>query len=180
MSGPAFDFASYQGFDQEFRLDTLEHKHTYLVVDGNGTHIRLTPSAYALLSAARSGIPFDRLVQTFNSGNRAGASVSAQQLSKSYESLVRKLQEIQKSGTGKQRLPWGFWAKLCLLPQPAVRSVASRLAFLFTPVSAAILVPVIVASLFWCWSSGIRLHATASSLAWSYALFLVSLLVHEF
>jgi putative peptide zinc metalloprotease protein len=180
MNGTTFDFASYQGLDQEFRLDTLEQKQTYLLIDINGTHIRLTPSAYALLTAARSGIPFDRLAQTFNSGNHATASISAQQLAKSYEGLVSKLQAIQKSGSEKQRLPWGFWARLRLLPQPMVRSIASRLTFLYTPGLAAILVPVIIASLILSWFAGIKLQVTASSLACSYALFLLSLLIHEF
>jgi putative peptide zinc metalloprotease protein len=178
MSGIAFDFNSYEGFDREFRLDTLEDKRTYLVIDSNGTHIRLTPSAYALLSAARSGISFDRLAQMFSS--RARADVSAKQLTRSYEDLVRKLQVIQKSGIGKQRLPWGFWARLRLLPRYWVRSIASRLTFLFAPILAAILAPAIAASLVYCWTAGIKVQFTASSLAYSYALFLLSLLVHEF
>jgi putative peptide zinc metalloprotease protein len=180
MNEQALNFASYQGFDQELKLDTLEHKDTYLVVDSNGTHIRLTPSAYALLLAARSGISFEHLARTFNSGDRARASVSPQQLTQSYESLVRKLQEIQKSGAEKPRLPWGFWARLAFLPQPFVRSIASRLAFLFAPGMAIILVPIILVSLLLCWSAGIQLHLTALSVAYSYALFLLSLLVHEF
>jgi putative peptide zinc metalloprotease protein len=175
----AFDFNSYEGFDQELRLDTLEKERTYLIVDRNGTHIRLTPSAYALLSAVRSGVSFDCMTQMVNAGARPIAAVAPRQLTRSYEDLVSKLQAIEKSGNEK-RLPWGFWARLRLLPRPLVRSIASRLTVIYAPLMAAILVPAIAASLVYCWSAGVKIQFTASGMAYSYVLFLVSLMVHEF
>jgi putative peptide zinc metalloprotease protein len=178
MKTMALDLSSYEGFDREIRLDTLEKQETYLVVDGNGTHIRLTPSAYALLSAARSGVSFDRLAQILNSNARQ--TVSAKQLTRSYEDVVRKLQAIHRSGAEKQRLPWGFWARLRLLPRSLVRSVASRVHFLFAPWLVAVLLPAIVGSIIYCWSASLKVEFTGYTLAWSYVLFLISLLVHEF
>jgi putative peptide zinc metalloprotease protein len=177
MTEAEFTFDGFKGFEEQLQFDSLERSRTYLIVDPNGTHVRLSSSAYALVCAVRSGMSFEELAKALN--NNSSAKTTAKHLRAAYRDIVRKLMKIERDFTG-QRLPWGFWARVRILPRTLVRKISSVLTFLYHPVLAFLFVGLIAAGIVYSLKSTIKFEVSDSSFVLGYTLFISSLIAHEF
>lgn len=74
---------------------------------------------------------FAELAERLNE-RRLGSLISADELSLKYCAVLAQLTEITERRT-QQKLPWGFWARVVLIPQHAVTAIAAILSHLYDP-----------------------------------------------
>ena len=171
------ELETFRGLDHELRVDSSEGEPGYLVIGPNESHIRLSPSAYHLLQAARSGADWRVLANRLSQGQ--GRAIEAAELEASYERIVQRLVAIDNS-SGKEALAPGFWFRWRLLSRTVVNRVAARLSALFAPWTAMALLGAIGMVLGLALSTGPALSFSGLDFWPAYALFLVSLMAHEF
>lgn len=172
------DLRGFRGLNGEFVMDTAEGKQSYLIIASDGSQIRLTSSAYQLLQAINSGISFEELAQRINTTRQTG-KVSAEQLEELYVELIRKLNKLGER-TASNPLPWGFWVRLRLIPQQIAIKVGSVLGALYHPYLSLVLVGIIGTSIFSLMHHRLRFEFNDTTFLYSYLLFIVSLVFHEF
>ena len=180
MSTSSLNLDSYEGFDRQFKLDVAETAKPYLIIDRHGTHIRLTPSAYTLLWAAKSGISFERLAKMLNANRAMAQRATAAQLRAAYQEIAQKLVRVDREHK-KRTLPWGFWLLTTIIPQKYVLRIVSRFVALYKPWVASFVLLIIVWAVADCWiGGGMKLPTGSNSLLWGYLIFCCSLFPHEF
>lgn len=170
------DLGAFRGLDGEMRFDAAGGNAGYVVVGPDGTHLRLSASAFHLLQAVRSGIGFEELAAALS--RRQRRAVTAAELRAAWRRLEARLEATAQPGE-RQRLPPGFWWRRRLLPESVVARIASRLAALFTPwLWPAVLAAFVAATVVLYRAEG--LTPLFGGAFWSaYALFTLSLFVHE-
>lgn len=178
MINPVPDLEKYRGFDEEVLVDTAEAKQVYLLTAENGSHIRLSQSAYYLLQAVRSGLSFEEICEIINLRSNTNNSTE-EQLRQAYENILADLAKIERQSISR-RLPWGFWFRFRLLPESLVCKIGSFLSNLYTLKPAAILLVFIVVAFCYAIYRGLGLHVNDGDLLYGYLFFLLSLFVHEF
>jgi putative peptide zinc metalloprotease protein len=169
----------YDGFEHQFPFDSSDRTEQYLVIDRHGTHIRVSPSAYLLLSAARSGTSFEDLAKLLNAQSSNQQPVTPALLRQSYERLVKQLSSIERN-LSSQKLPWGFWLRLPLLSQGVVEKIVSTLTFLYVPWVALLALPLVVLLPLYYAFFRFTPAAGQHEFLYAYCLFILSLVVHEF
>jgi putative peptide zinc metalloprotease protein len=161
-----------------FQFDSVQRNSNHVLLERKGGYIRLSPSAWDLIQAVRSGATFEELAQLLNDRPTADP-VSKEQLEQAYRELLGKLTEMSQKEPRKG-LPWGFWLRLRLLPRSVVGWIASRLTFLYQPLLAACLTVIVIAVLAGMYSGRIPVGMNRSDILPAYLLFLLSLFIHEF
>ena len=173
---PASLAARAASLDLDRRLDVSDERPAYLAIAGNGAHVRLSPEAFRLLDAVRSGVSPEVLARALNTHpNRR--PVTAEQLREATLGMLAHLDRITATAPSA---PAGFWATRPLMPAELVIWVAQRLVWLYTWPAvfiAAGTVAWVLASAPPGWFS---LATADTALAAGYGLFLISLIVHEF
>ncbi len=160
-------------------FDETRRGRRYVLVGPNGRHLLLSTSAYNLLCAVKSGQTFEAIASA--APRRAdGSSVTPDQLEQFYKEVAESLQ-----GSGPQpaqrRLPGGFWFRLPLVRAPWVSAIARRLCWLYQPSTAAFALLIMIAAAWGARHVEMSLHSSSeSAMLVGYALFLLSLLAHEF
>lgn len=178
MNEAKFNFEAYEGLGQWHQLDTSERKRTYIIVDRNGTHLRLSGSAYLLLAAAYDGVSFDELAARVNRTRPSKPPVSAQQLSQRYERLVEDLTRIERELAAQRRLPWGFWLRRAILHQNSIKTIVQPFKILYSRWIGIVSIFLIAGTLLYCSLGNIGAVAP-SSLFYGYLLFIGSMFAHE-
>lgn len=178
MRNPLPDLQKYRGFDEELLMDTTEDKPVYLLTAENGSHIRLSQSAYYLLQAVRSGLSFDEISEIINRRTETG-DITEEQLTQAYDNILAELAKIEGQSMSR-RLPWGFWFRFRLLPENIVCKIGSLLSNLYTLKLAAILLVFIVVAFCYTIYRGFGFHLSDGDLLNGYLIFLLSLFIHEF
>lgn len=167
-------FAELPDLDEQLAMDTSEGAPVFLLVGDGGTHLRLSPSARALLQRVRGGESFEQLAAAMKRGD--GAPLSAAEVESTYRALVDKIAGFKRQSTQPAGL---FWLRRRLIsPRLAARlGRAGARAYRPLPLllaGLAILTSVVVAS------AGHVLGRASPDDFWAaYALFLASVAVHE-
>jgi putative peptide zinc metalloprotease protein len=174
----ASDAKNFFGFEDQFVLDTLEKKQSYLIIGKNGSRIKLSSSAYQLLRAGAAGVSFEELAQIANS-NHPKAKVSKEQLEEAYAGLLQQLNAIEAQAAGS-RLPFGFWFRFRLLPEKMARRIGAFVSFFYNPHIALIVLTFTAATFYLSFRHGFMLSANDAHVFPAYLLFLFSLMIHEF
>jgi len=155
-------------------VDTSERQPVYLLAGRNGSHLRLSASAYTLLRLRENGVSCSEIASRLRGAD--GRSVSADEVEEKYRQLVARIEEIEKESNQNPR---GFWLRLRLLPEPWVCRITSWLQGAFHPWLAACLLAAVVVALS---ASGLRrtpLDLGPRSFWLGYLLLLASVVVHE-
>ena len=158
------------------RLDVSDQRPGYLAIAGNGAHVRLSPEAFRLLDAVRSGVSLEALARALNTHpNRR--PVTAGQLR---EATLGMLAHLDRIAATPPSAPTGFWATRPLMPAELVIWVAQRLAWLYTWPAVSIAAGTVAWALASAPPGWFSLATADTALATGYGLFLISLIVHEF
>lgn len=176
MSEASLDLRSFEGFEESRVVDTSEGLKMFLLVGKNGSQIQVTPSAYQLLQAVRSGMSFSELAQRLS--EKHDRRVSPAQLEEAYRGVLDRLAEIERKAS-ERGLPWGFWLKFRLLSERLVVFLTSYLTFLYHPIVAMSALVAIVAVAVGGFLGNIHLGINDGAFLTGYCLFLVSLIFHE-
>jgi putative peptide zinc metalloprotease protein len=167
--------------NQRLVLDTSEEQPTYLLIGQNRSYIRLSSKAYHILHGVTSGITYDRLAGSLS--QQEGRSILPKDVEAAYKEITERVEKID--GKTKPN-PRGFWIRFQLIPERIVTGISRHLSVAFRPVPALVLIATIIIAI----SLGLRQNLFANLINsvslnpaafWSgYALFLVSLIFHEF
>src|SRR4029077_20408826 len=138
------ELRDFRGLDEQIVIDTSEGEKSYLLVGKNGSHIRLSPSAYRLVTSIASGQSFTSLAQRLSL--HEGRPVSPAEVETAYRGVVDRIASIE-GNAAVQALPSGFWFRLRLIAGQAVGRLSSRLALAYNPWVALLLLGFFSASL---------------------------------
>jgi putative peptide zinc metalloprotease protein len=156
-------------------MDTSETAPSYLWIGERGSYLKLSPSAYHLLRSVEAGASFETIAAAL--GRRQGRTVPAGEVEAAYRRLADQVAAIERR---QARAPGDFWLRIPFLPARAVVRIAARLAPAFHPAGAAGLLAVTALCLGLVLWQGLSLTFSADAYWLGYALFIASLLVHEF
>jgi putative peptide zinc metalloprotease protein len=169
------DLHALAGLTDRLEVDTSEGQPVYLLTTRNGRYLRLSPSAYTVLSGLHRGrSPADLAAEL---GRLQGSPVSPADVEAAYQHLLGRISAIEQQ---PDRLETGFWVRIRCLPAALVGRVARPLSAAFGPWAALGLAVLIgVAALLMPWH--VPRHLADPATFWSaYLLFLLSLVAHEF
>ncbi|HEX8251224.1 MAG TPA: hypothetical protein VF599_23835, partial [Pyrinomonadaceae bacterium] len=145
-----------------------------MIVTKTGKHLKVSPTSYFLLASFNKGIRPEQIAETLN--------VSVEKVNSSYESLTKKINELDENQSHRRT---GFWFLWEIIPGSLVEKIARPFSLMFHPFIVLPACALIFTSIF----LNIQIGAFAdlfSSLRnpetfWiGYLLFLLSIVVHEF
>ena len=168
-----------RGIEEGLKVDTSEKEPVYMVADKGGSYIRLSPSAYHLLRTRKEGYTFEELSEALS--KQKGKEVSPDEVEKAYHFVVKRIVDIrQNHKEGSQKA--GFWLRLPLIKERFVGVISERLAVAYHPLAAVGLLGLMAVILV----LGLQYQVftvdsfTTADFWTAYALFIASLIVHEF
>jgi putative peptide zinc metalloprotease protein len=163
------------GLQQRLTVDTSEAQPVYLLKSPKGNYLRLSQSAYQLLNQLSLGVTFEQLAEALT--RKQGQPVTPADIERAYQNVMERIERIDNQSS---QLPFGFWFKTRLLPAPLVRRISNVLAVAFRGQVAFILLCGIMLAMGWHGLRGGPLQLTPAYFWQAYALFLLSLAMHEF
>jgi putative peptide zinc metalloprotease protein len=169
-----------QGLNDRLIAHTSDGRRAYLLIGRRGNYIKLSPSAYHLLRNINAGVSFEALAERMS--KQQGRAVAVTEVEAAYHHVVAHLTAIESK---TDRLPFGFWLRLRVVPAHVVQRIAHYLAFAFHPMAALCLLGSLSAVLLWSLGDLLRpdFFALGDSYMASfwvvYALYLISLAAHE-
>ncbi len=166
-----------RGIHEKLPIDISEEQDSFLLIGKNGGHIRISPSARQLLQMVSSGLSFEAMAERLRS--RTGKVFSPGELETAYCQILNRIEEIDRNAS-RDVLPASFWLRKRIFPSVAVEALARRLSIAFHPVLAALFLAAVIASITLLRVKNSSLGFTTQSFWPGYALFLLSILVHEF
>ena len=165
---------SLKGLQERLVVDTSEGQVVYLLIVGKkGIYLRLSPSAYYLLSQRSLGIDFETLAQTLS---QQGQLISPAEVETAYQKVVTKINEIEANSQFNRS---NFFFCITLFPKSIVYPFAVCFSFFFFKPIAYCLLAGITAITVIILQSDFSLNFTIRDFGWGYLLFLGSLLMHE-
>ena len=166
--------------DDVVPFDSFEGKTSYLMRGKNALNVKLSPSAYSLLKAVHSGKSFAEFAQAVNKAEK-GTTVTESELRSKYEAVLGQLHQIREQSdmAAGVRLPWGYRARLCLIPKSAVARIAAFLSYLYHPASVVCCMFLLMAALATAFRLGSPLGFENNSLLPGLGLFTIAMLAHE-
>lgn len=165
----------FQGLEERLTVDTSEDQPVYLLTGKNGSHIRLSPSAYKLLQLRRSGISSETIAEQLS--QQTDKAMSPDDIEAAYQRIVERITKIEERSY-RPRL--GFLVHVPILPEKIVTWVASRLSVAFHPVIAVCLLAGVIISIGAIFQHNAPLNLTPANFWLGYALLIASTLMHEF
>lgn len=166
-------------FDNIVPFDSSETKRCYLLRGKNNEfQIKLSPGACSLVVGVHSGLTFAELAQRLNQG-REGTLVSEDEVRRKYEAVLGQLADISERRK-LQKLPWGFWARIILIPKPVVARIAGILSHLYRPVGVVCSFLLMAAALVTALHIKFSIAFGSESLVSALGPFLILAIAHEF
>jgi len=168
------------GFQKPTLVDTSEREAVFLLTTEGGRYLRFTGSAFHLLRMVNEGRSLEEIAARFSrDGDR---SVTAEQVESAYHRLMERVEELDHS---TDPATFGLKWPRQIIPASAVRHISGALTGFFQWPAAIALIAVIawavVTGLHERSLGGAHLADVVLSHFWSgYALFLLSLIAHEF
>ena len=153
-------------------------RNDHLLVGRHGSHVRVSHSAYLLLQARRAGQPFCTIAAQAKP-RPDGSRVSALECEQQYNAILDLLGEVDARGP-RRTLPGGFWFRWPLISAERVAGTARYLTWLYSQRVAFGLIALIGASIAIAFTDGLFRPLEQNSLLAGYALFVASLLFHEY
>lgn len=159
------------------QIDSSEQVKSHFYTADDGCYIRLSPTAWKILSGRESGKSFEQLAQELN--RESEQEVTAENVESAWQYIDGKIQEIRKNSNP---LRSGFWLKFPLMSSSVVTKVSSLLRPAFYPsVSIALLSLITITSLLFY----LNFHRETVSIrpgeiAIAYLLYVFSMIIHEF
>ena len=163
-----------KGFAHQIVMDSSENQVSYLLIGTNGRHMRLSPTAYALLQKVHSGLSYEAISEEIN--QRQHTQVTAAEVEAAHQRIVDQITEIEQR---PQKAMFGMWMRISMLPDRVVGAIAQPLSVMFSrPVVLALLALIVAAICAIIWQR--PTFQISPVVFWEgYVLFMVSLLVHE-
>lgn len=165
----------FQGIGEGLLIDTSEDRPVYLLIGRNGSHIRLSPSAYHLLRMRRSGDSAAEIASELS--QQMSQDITAEDVDAACQHIFDRIAEIEKNASPPRP---GFLFRFSLIPERWVARVASYLSIAYHPVIAACLLGAIVALIPAVLLQNILTDFAPGNFWIAYGLLLVSILAHEF
>ena len=168
------------GFHNPTLVDTSEREAVFLLTTAAGRYLRFTGSAFHLLKMVNEGLSMEDIAARFS--QKGDHAVTAEQVALAYDRLMEQVQELDRA---TDPATFGLKWPRPIIPAVAVRRVSRALTGIFQwPAAVALLAGIawaLVAGLHERSLGGSQLTDVVLSHFWSgYALFLVSLIAHEF
>lgn len=158
------------------QIDSSEHVKSHYYTSGDGCYVRLSPTAWKILSGRESGRSFEELAKELS--NEGEEHLTSDDVEKAWQYLHLKVEEIQEKSSPVRS---GFWLRLPLLSRSLVIRISSLLRTAYHPAIAVALLSLtaIGAVLF-----SVNYHRTTTPLrlehiVFGYGLYLFSTLMHE-
>lgn len=169
-------FGEFDGLKERILVDTSENRTSYLVAGKNGSHMRLSPSAYNLLRIFISGMSYEEAAGRLEA---QGRKVTPEDLEIACRQVADSVLQIE-STTDKMAGALGFWFRWRLLPKELVTRLIAPLRFAFR---AEVVLPVLLLALL---AGAVTAMVSSPSAAlsshafwWGYGLLIASLAAHE-
>ncbi|MEM8535325.1 MAG: M50 family metallopeptidase [Chloroflexota bacterium] len=163
-----------KGFAHQIVMDSSENQESYLLIGTNGRHMRLSPTAYALLQKIHSGLSYDEISTEIN--HRQHTQITASEVEAAHQRILEQITEIEQR---PQKAMFGMWMRFRILPDKIVGAMVRPLTSLFSrPVVMGLLalIAAAICAIIWQRPS----FQISPMVFWeAYLLFLLSLMVHE-
>ncbi len=157
------------------QIDSSERvkSHFYAV---DGCYIRLSPTAWKILSEREEGKSFEKIAHDLSHQNQE--TVSPENVETAWKYIQEKVESIRKNSNPVRS---GFWLRLPLIPQSLVSKLAEKFQPAFNPVCAAFLILLIIVGSGFFYLSD---HSTAKThwlpdIILGYVLYIFSIFIHE-
>lgn len=165
------------------RLATADHDEAYLLETGNGRCIKLSATAYLVLTGIDGGSPAEEVARDLS--RRLGRVVTADQVETAYAQVRPKVDAIARRADRPK--PFGLWFRIRLLPMTTVGGLSRRLSHVFHPVVAGPLAVVVALVTFRTLTGGtaaggnhnMNMADPGGSFLALLGLFTLSMLAHE-
>ncbi|HSR67387.1 MAG TPA: hypothetical protein VLU25_05550 [Acidobacteriota bacterium] len=173
------DLSQIRGLDEPIRLHDSQSRPKQLLETSSGAYAAVSPDVVRLLRKLRAGQTYAEIAEEVS--RSSGSKVEESQVREAADKVFRQLRAIED----KEVAPPGFLFRLPLLSAPVVRSISSRLTFLFHPLVALACLMLIGAAL-WGSVQPYRIHQifeipmTASNFWKGFLILLLTMVIHEF
>jgi len=175
LPGAKLELEEFEGLIDQIQIDESSHGQSYLVVAGNGIHIKLSRKAYLILAGLSKGESAADLAEVLSREHEI--PVTASDVEAVGGELFDRLRTIaEKRG---DLLPRWFWLRLRLVPSRIVQRIAGSLSFLFQRWLVVAFVVCIAVGLGGAAIHGLAFDTAERAFLPGYGLFLLSLLFHE-
>jgi putative peptide zinc metalloprotease protein len=152
---------------------------TYLVETSNGRYVRLSATAYVVLTRIDAGATADEVARDL--GHRLGRAVTAAHVQAAYARVRRQVDAVARQ-TSRPK-PFGLWFRVRLLPLSVVDALSRQLSGAFHPAVAVPLALVIALAAVPTLAAGMSVHHSAMDPGGLFVpllgLFMVSMFAHE-
>lgn len=161
-----------RGLDERLVVDTSEARPVFLLAGSNGGYLRISEATRHFLQRVQQGTSFEELARSMRWQD--GSPLSAEEVESKYRQLTDQIARFEEGGSEPKG---AFWFRRRLVRGATIARLAALCSAALRPAVAVVLVAAIVAAVV----AATRLVTpTAPKQFWlSYAVFLVSLLVHE-
>jgi len=158
------------------QIDSSEQVKSHFYTAGDGCYLRLSPTAWKIMSGRESGRSFQELAEELSI---EGEDLTADSVEKAWQYLHVKIQDIQKKSSPVRS---GFWLRVPLLSRGLVIRISRVFRGAYHPSIAVVLLSLIAAGAV-LFSLNFR-RPTASlrgqDLIYGYLLYIFSIMMHEF
>lgn len=149
-----------------------EHDDFFVMRSRDGRYFRLSSEAFLVATHHLAGVPPDAIARTLSSEH--GLAIPEVQIA----GMCRKLDSlVQHQG---KRVDRRFLFRAAIVPAAAVRRIASRLAFMFSPAAVLIVLTLLATGLILAARTRPALDGGGLQTLSAVVIFLACLLVHEF
>jgi putative peptide zinc metalloprotease protein len=161
-------------------VSASDRQRTYLLETSNGRCIRLSATAYFVLTRIDEAAAADEVAQELS--HRLGRVVTAAHVQAAYAQVRQQVDAIRQQT--RRPKPFGLWFRVRLLPISAVGALSRRLSGVFHPAAAVPLVLLSALAAITALAAGTSGHQRmmmdpGASFAPLLGLFIVSMFAHE-
>jgi len=173
----ANELEDVEGIVAALPFDDAEENSSLLVISKMGGYGRVSPSARFLLRWVKAGRTFEELTQELRV--RQGRQVPPEKLRVAFERLIDDLERLDRRA-GVEGLPLSYWFRIQLIPKEVVTVVAGFCSALFRPAFVLSFILAMTLIMVYAVGNGFSLSFDSTAFWPAYALFTISLMLHEF
>ncbi len=158
-------------------MDTSEKEKSHFYAAGDNCYIRLTPTAWKILSARESNKSYAEIAKQLSHDNEE--PITSEHVEAVWEEIQNKIQEIK---TNSSLLKKGFWIRFPLLPKSIVIKIARVFQPAFHPIVASILILFSIATAVYLYlhTHQVSSQIQSQDIIFGYLFYIFSIILHEF
>lgn len=152
----------------------------YILVGREGRYFQISANAYALLQQVQGGESYATIAEKLS--DVQGKSIAPEDVEQAYNRMMEQINHLVNS----KRKRRSFWLKFTLIPSSVVQAVASRLVFMFAPLTICLFLISFIAIGVPMFLPGMEPRIRVVSMTpltgmiVLYSMFIFSLVIHEF